>query len=231
MHKFALVTVLFDYPLDYLPRIYNRAIEYMNKDDIYVARFNNLLPLDASYYEKLYIYKIKYLLEYLKENIAGKYEFMLFVDATDTNFYKHPSTLIGEFLQFNKSIVFNAEQELWPHTSWTYKYENKSRPGPFQYLNSGLYVGYVNSIIYHLQNIIDSDYAGKVEDQSTWTIEYLLHDDIEIDSHGKLFFSSYKNKSYVSLTEDNKVVLSISPYVVHDNGPYTEDTLKITELL
>jgi len=231
MHKFALVTVFFDYPLNYLPRIYKNAIKYMNKSDIYIARFNNLLPPDASYYEKLYTYKVEKLLEYLKEHIRGNYEFMLFVDATDTNFYRNPTTLIDDFLTFNKSIVFNAEQELWPHTIWTDKYQEKHRSGPFPYLNSGVYVGYVDAILQHLQNIVTSNYEGKIEDQSAWTIEYLLHDDLEIDSHGKLFFSSYKNKSYTSLDENNKVTLSISPYVVHDNGPYTEDTLKITEIL
>jgi hypothetical protein len=231
MHNFALVTVFFEYPPEHLPRIYKRASEYMDTKDIYIARFSDSIPRDSSYYEKLYTYKIKKLLEYLKEHIIGKYEFMLFVDATDTNFYRNPNTLIDDFLKFNKSIVFNAEQELWPHTIWTDRYVNKNRTGVFPYLNSGVYVGYVSSIVQHLQKIVDNDYEGRLEDQSAWTIEYLLHDDIEIDSHGKLFFSSYKNKSFVSLDNNNNVTLSINPYVIHDNGPYTEDTIKITEFL
>lgn len=231
MRKFALVSLLFDYPEYSMPLIYDTAKKYMDVEDIYVARFNNLLPPTASYYEKLYVYKIKELSTYLKKYILSKYEFMLFVDATDTAFYRNPTTLVEDFLQFNKSIVFNAEKELWPETIWTHKYNEKVRSGPFPYLNSGVYIGYVDKIIWHLDNIITQDYEGRVEDQSMWTIEYLCNQDIEIDSEGKLFFSSHKNKSYVSINEENKVTLSTSPYVVHDNGPFSEETIKIAHLL
>lgn len=231
MHKFALVSLFFDYPENSMPLIYDTAKKYMDINDIYVARFNNLLPPDASYYEKLYTYKIKMLSEYLKEHILGKYEFMVFVDAKDTAFYKNPYTLIEDFLKFNKSIVFNAEKELWPATIWTHKYEEKVRTGPFPYLNSGVYVGYVEKIIWHLDNMVEKNYEGRIEDQSMWTIEYLLHDDIEIDSEGTLFFSSHKNKSYVSLDQHNTVTLSLSPYIVHDNGPFLDETIKIAHLL
>jgi hypothetical protein len=214
-----------------MPLIYNKAVQYLNNDDIHIARFSNEIPSNSSYYEKLYTYKIKKLSEYIKNNIFGKYEFMLFVDATDTNFYKNPSTLIDDFLKFNKSIVFNAEKELWPETEWTVRYAQKNITGPFPYLNSGVYIGYVEKIHWHLENIIKNDYTNRVEDQSAWTIEYLLHDDIEIDSHGKLFFSSHKNKSYVSFDEDAKLNVSTSPYVVHDNGPFLEETIKIAELI
>jgi hypothetical protein len=227
----AIVTVFFDYPEDSLPRIYNKAAKYFNSEDIHIVRLHGV-PREASLYEKLYTYKIKQLLPYLQSHIEGKYKYMLFVDATDTNFYKSPETIIETFLTFNKSIVFCAESELWPATSYTHLYDQKVRTGPFKFLNSGGYIGFTQDIIAHLENILEKDYEGKIEDQSTWTIEYLLHDDIELDTEGIIFFSTHLNKRYVEVEDTDKVgLLGISPYIVHDNGPYGEDTLKITHLL
>jgi len=176
----ALVSLFFNYPDDRYPVIYKNALKYFNAEDIYIGRFGGL-PEDSSYYEKLYRYKIFYLLDFLKEKVKNKYKYMIFVDATDTNFYKDPSDIINEFLKFNKSIVFNGEKELWPVTEQTHLYSTKNIPGPFKFLNSGGYIGYTESIISHLQNIVDKEYPNRIEDQSAWTIEYLYSDDIEID--------------------------------------------------
>lgn len=225
----ALVTVMFDYPSDALPLIWNNALKYFEKEDIYIGRFSGL-PYESSLYEKLYTYKIKHLLPYLKENILGKYKYTLFVDAKDTNFYKNPHALVNDFLDFEKSIVFCAEKELWPETKYTHLYSNKVRNGEFKFLNSGIYIGYTEKIVNHLEQILANDYEGKIEDQSTWTIHYLLNEDIEIDSEGLLFFSTHKNKSLVSIKEEN-ISLKLSPYIVHDNGPFAEETIKIAHLL
>jgi len=226
----ALVSLFFNYPDDRYPVIYKNALKYFNAEDIYIGRFGGL-PEDSSYYEKLYRYKIFYLLDFLKEKVKNKYKYMIFVDATDTNFYKDPSDIINEFLKFNKSIVFNGEKELWPVTEQTHLYSTKNIPGPFKFLNSGGYIGYTESIISHLQNIVDKEYPNRIEDQSAWTIEYLYSDDIEIDSEGKIFFSTHKNKEYVEIINNIPTINKLSPFIVHDNGPYGDDTVKIADLL
>jgi len=227
----ALVSLYFEYPENQLPLIYSNAVKYLGEENVYIARFDGV-PRESSYYEKLYRYKLFYLLPYIEEHILGKYEYMLFVDAKDTNFYRDPSTLIEDFKSFNKSIVFCGERELWPTTNLTHLYSTKERTGPFAYLNSGAYIGYTAKIVEHLQNIVKEDYKERIEDQSTWTIEYLLNDDIEIDSEGKLFFSTHTTKSYTFEDSTGKIVLTgINPYIIHDNGPYGEDTLKFAHLL
>jgi hypothetical protein len=225
----ALVTVMFDYPADAKPLIYDNALKYFDEKDIHICRFNGL-PADSSLYQKLYTYKITHLLPYIKEHILGKYKYMLFVDAKDTNFYKDPRTIVEEFLTFNKSIVFCAEKELWPETQYTHLYSEKVRSGQFKFLNSGIYIGYVEKIVEHLETILKNDYQSKIEDQSTWTIHYLLNSDIEIDSEGTLFFSTHRNKDLVTIVDD-KVILKLSPYVVHDNGPFLEETVKVAHLI
>jgi hypothetical protein len=156
---------------------------------------------------------------------------MLFVDALDTNFYRDPYDIIDIFETFNSSIVFSAEKELWPITKYTHLYDKKERLGIFKYLNSGGYFGYTNKIVEHLENIVKNDYDGRLEDQSTWTIEYLLSDDIKIDSEGKIFFSTYLTKEYVISNNDKINLIGFNPIIIHDNGPYTEDTFKFAELL
>jgi len=231
MKKLALVSLFFNYPDDRYPLIYENSLKYFDKEDVYVARFGGL-PEDSSYYEKLYRYKLFYLLPYIKEHILNKYEYMLFVDATDTNFYKDPSDIIDTFKSFNKSIIFCGEKELWPHTQYTNMYDNKERLGPFKFLNSGGYIGYTEKIVSHLENIVNKDYEGRVEDQSTWTIEYLLHNDIDIDSEGKIFFSTHLNKEYVIIDDNGKINLNnLNPYIIHDNGPYGDNTYKFAHLI
>jgi hypothetical protein len=98
-------------------------------------------------------------------------------------------------------------------------------------LNSGLYIGKTDSIVNHLQDIIQQNYHERITDQSVWTIQYLLNEDISVDQNYKLFFSTHKAKEYVDLYEKNVNLNGINPYFVHDNGPYNEDTIKITHLL
>ena len=230
LKEVALVSLFFNYPHDNMPLIYNNALKYFDKEDIFIGRFEGL-PEDSSYYEKLYRYKLYYLLPYIKDNIWKKYKYMIFVDATDTNFFRNPSDIVEVFKSFNKSIVFCGEKELWPSTQYTHLYDNKIRKGPFKYLNSGGYIGYTDRIVEHLENIVEKDYEGRVEDQSTWTIEYLLSDDIEIDSEGKIFFSTHLNKQYVSVENENINLNGINPFIIHDNGPFSEETFKFAHLI
>lgn len=230
MKDVALVSLFFDYPDHSFPLIYNNSLKYFNEEDVYIARFTGL-PEGSSYYEKLYRYKLFYFLPYVKEHILGKYKYMIFVDAKDTNFYRDPNSLIEEFLKFNKNIVFCGEKELWPLTNYTNLYKNKINSGEFKFLNSGGYVGYTTEIVKHLRNITEKDYPERVEDQSAWTIEYLLSDDIEVDSEGKIFFSTHLNKELVDENEGKFLLKGLNPFIIHDNGPYGDNTIKFAHLI
>jgi hypothetical protein len=152
------------------------------------------------------------------------------LDATDTNFYSDPSRLINDFQNTNKSIIFCAEKGLWPPTKYTHLYDNKPKLSTSCYLNSGIYFGKTNKIINHLNNIIQNEYS--IDDQGAWTAEYLLNNDIDIDQKNKYFLSTYCNKNLIKSTSP-KVEFNneICPIVIHDNGPYNDDTIKLTEIL
>ena len=229
MNKIALITALFDYPDYYQPSFYKNALKYFSPEDIHVVRNSGLI--DGSYYDKLYFYKTVKVLEYIETNIVGKYDYILFLDATDTNFIKSPEGIIEKFKSLNCNIVMGAEKGLWPPTNYTHLYDNKRVINDSKYLNSGTYFGYTDKIIYHLKDIIEKEYQTGIDDQGRWTIQYLLNDDIIIDQERDFFFSTLDTKHSVKIEGSEISLLNLGAYIIHDNGPYTENTIKLTEFL
>ena len=201
MESTALITVLFDYPTDWEPKFYKNSLKYFEESNVHILRYNNIFQSD-SYYEKLYHHKIIKLNEYLKTNILGKYQHVLFLDATDTNFVSDPNRLINYFKENDKSIIFCSERGLWPPTKYTHLYNDRPKLSESCYLNSGVYFGLVDKIIQHLDKIIEEEYS--IDDQGAWSAEYLLSTDIEVDQENKYFFSTFNSKELIN-TENNSV--------------------------
>ena len=187
-NKIALMTVLFDYPDYYLPTFYENALKSYNQEDIHIVRFNKLIDSE-SYYDKLFYYKVIGLLEYIESHVVGKYDYILFLDATDTNFISSPNNIIDSFKEYDCSVLLGAEYGLWPPTNYEHLYDSKPKLTDKFYLNSGTYIGYTDKVIYHLKDIIEKKYQENIDDQGRWSIQYLLNDDIKIDQECKIFFS------------------------------------------
>jgi hypothetical protein len=230
MSKIAIITALFDYPDYYQPSFYNNALKYFSPEDIHVVRNSGLIT-DGSYYDKLYYYKTVKVLEYIQTHIVGKYDYILFLDATDTNFIKSPEGIVDKFKSLNCNIVMGAEKGLWPPTNYTHLYENKRVINESKYLNSGTYFGYTDKIVYHLKDIIEKEYQTGIDDQGRWTIQYLLNDDIIIDQERNFFFSTLDTKHSVKIEGSEISLLNLDACIIHDNGPYTENTIKLTQIL
>jgi hypothetical protein len=230
MSKIAIITALFDYPNYYQPSFYNNALKYFSPEDIHVVRNSGLIT-DGSYYDKLYYYKTVKVLEYIQTHIVGKYDYILFLDATDTNFIKSPEGIVDKFKSLNCNIVMGAEKGLWPPTNYTHLYENKRVINESKYLNSGTYFGYTDKIVYHLKDIIEKEYQTGIDDQGRWTIQYLLNDDIIIDQERDFFFSTLDTKDSVKIEGSEISLLNLDACIIHDNGPYTENTIKLTQIL
>jgi hypothetical protein len=226
----ALITVLFDYPLNYNPVFYKNALKFFNQNDIHVVRYNNIFKGD-SYYDKLYFYKVVKLLEYIENNIKNKYRYILFLDATDTNFYSSPENIIQKFEDKKCSIIMGAEKCLWPPHSYTHLYDKKNINSEYKYLNSGTYFGYTESIFSHLKTIIENEYDTGIDDQGKWTIQYLLNDDIIIDHKCEFFMSTLNSKQYIKIINNTFNIETFNPIIVHDNGPHNNETIKISDKL
>ena len=230
MEKIALLTALFDYPENYIPTFYKNASKHFNSDDIHIVRNSGLIT-DVSYYDKLYFYKIVKVLEYIEQHILGVYDYILFLDATDTNFISSPDNLIEKFNDLSCSIVMGAEKGLWPPTNYTHLYDKKPILNDYKYLNSGTYFGYTDKIVYHMKQIIEEEYQTGIDDQGKWTIEYLLSDDIMVDQKQEFFFSTFNSKNNLKIDGKNVGLLNSNAFIIHDNGGYNDDTIKLTDLL
>ena len=230
MKQIALITSLFDYPDHYVPSFYKNACKYFNEENIHIVRNSGLIT-DGSYYDKLYFYKVIKVLEYIDKNIKGVYDYILFLDATDTNFISTPVNIIEKFKKLSCSIVMGAEKGLWPPTNYVHLYEKKPILTEYKYLNSGTYFGYTDKIIEHLKQIIENKYQTGIDDQGQWTIEYLLSDDIIIDQTQDFFFSTFNSKDNIIFKENKITLNNSSACIVHDNGGFNDETIKLTDLL
>ena len=230
MQNVALINALFYYPDYYEPSFYKNALKYFSPEDIYIVRNSGLIT-NGSYYDKLFFYKTVKVLEYIEKNIIGKYEYILFLDATDTNFIKSPEGIIEKFKSLDCSIIMGAEKGLWPPTNYTHLYENKRVINDSKYLNSGTYFGYTDKIVHHLKDIIEKEYQTGIDDQGKWSIQYLLNDDIVIDQERDFFFSTLDTKDSVKIENNEVLLLNLDAYIIHDNGPHNENTIKLTQIL
>jgi hypothetical protein len=230
MNNIALVTTFFDYPEYTMPCFMNNAKKYFKEEDIHIIRYFTENVTLNSLYEKLYIYKIVKNIEYYKKYLLGKYKYMIFADAKDTNFYRPPTDIIQVFEEFNCNIVFCGERGFWPPINEKYLYDTKEKNTDSFYLNSGLYIGYTDKIIEHMEIIIRQN-RTVYDDQGHWTLEYLLNNDIKVDQESKIFFSTFETKNLITVSEDGTYVISSAPYMVHDNGPFGDTTLKIAHLI
>jgi hypothetical protein len=124
-----------------------------------------------------------------------------------------------------------AEKGLWPPTNYVHLYDNKPIITDYKYLNSGTYFGFTDKIVTHLKQIIDKEYQNGIDDQGKWTIEYLLSEDIIIDQTQDFFFSTFKSKDKINFDGDNISLINSSACIIHDNGGFDDETIKLTNLL
>lgn len=230
MTDIAVVASLFDYPSEWIPTFYKNANKYFDKKDIHISRNHSLIS-DCSYYDKLYYYKVVKLLDYILEHILNEYKYVLFLDATDTNFISSPEEIIKKFESFDCSVLLGAEYGLWPPTNYSHLYDKKPKHSDKFYLNSGTYIGYTDKIVYHLKDIIEKKHQEGIDDQGRWSIQYLLNDDIKIDQECKIFFSTYLSKKDVIVSNNKYSLKNLEACIIHDNGPHGDDTLKLTDLI
>lgn len=228
MNELALITALFDYPDNYRPSFYNKAS--IPKEHTYIVRSYKILPETASYYDKLCYYKTQCVLNYmLEKDFENQYEYVLFMDATDTTFVKPiDESFISAFKSIGCSILFCAEKGMWPQTEYSHLYTEKTYISESQYLNSGVFFGYTKDVIRYLKIICEGKLAQGIDDQGQWSIQYLLNNDIVLDHKKEFFHSTYMSKEF--LTEDRKFV-GIDPYLIHDNGGYNDETIKLVDYL
>jgi hypothetical protein len=230
MGRVAIVSILFDYPNNFIPTFENKLLKDFNKDDYYVIRYNseNDSIKNESYYFKFTHFRIKKFVEFVETNILNKYDYFVLLDATDVGYVGNIDTIPKILDEYQCNILFGAEMNLWPNTDYSHLHDDKKIKTVYKFLNAGVFCAKPQYFISHVKNIIDRGLFGLC-DQGNWQIEYLLNTDIELDYNNKLVLNTYLAKNDININENVITFNTNTPIFVHDNGGYNEDTIKIME--
>lgn len=230
MNRVAIITILFDYPNNFIPSFESKLLENFNKEDYYVIRYNseNENIKNESYYFKFTHFRIKNFVEYIKNNILNNYDYFVLLDATDVGYVGNINNIPNVLEEYKCNILFGSELNLWPNTDYSHLHEKKQIKTPYKFLNAGVFCAKPEYFISHVDNILKRELFGLC-DQGNWQIEYLLSDDIELDYKNKLVLNTYLAKSDISIDGGSVFFKNETPIFVHDNGGYNDDTTKIVD--
>ena len=230
MSRIAVVSILFDYPNHFVPTFENKLLSDLNKEDYYVVRYfsENDEIKNESYYFKFTHFRIKNFVNFVKENLLGKYDFFILLDATDVGYVGNISNIPNLMNEYGCNILFGSERNLWPNTDYSHLHVNKTIETPYKFLNAGVFCAKPSEFISHVDNILKRGLVGLC-DQGNWQIEYLMSSDIQLDYNNKLVLNSYLAKDDINIESGVLTFKTNTPIFVHDNGGFNDDTIKIME--
>jgi hypothetical protein len=148
-------------------------------------------------------------------------DIVLFTDAYDVYYSGDKKTVLERFKKMNKPVVFGAEKCCYPDG-------NKSTLYPktnccFPYLNSGLFIGRVESLKECMKNFENESVQDNCNDQLWWTNKFLERQDlIELDYDNKLFLNCVWCNENDLIINGDKVIFkhnNSTPQFIHGNGP------------
>lgn len=152
---------------------------------------------------------------YIKNN-----DIVLFTDAYDVYYSGNKTTILERFKSFNKPIVFGSEKCCYPDAGKSSLYPDTH--SCFRYLNSGLFIGRVESLRKCMENC-ENEFIGDTDDQLWWTNKFLDNQNIiELDYDNKLFLNCVWLNESEFIFEKDKVTFIPNrsvPQFIHGNGP------------
>ena len=129
-------------------------------------------------------HKINLVKEYIKDKKDS--DVLLFLDGYDTFLSDNTDEIISRYIEFSHSIVFSSERFCWPDEliGSDLKALNGDQNTPYQYLNSGMYVGRIGELKKLLSAPIEN-----YEDDQLYVQKQLLKGECDIvcDVEGYLF--------------------------------------------
>ena len=132
-------------------------------------------------------HKINLVKKYIKDKKDS--DVILFLDGYDTFLSDSTDEIISRYIEFFHKIVFSSERFCWPDEGYAddLKALNENQNTPYQYLNSGMYVGRVGE----LKKLFSAPIENNSDDQLYVQKEYLKGEcDIVCDVEGYIFSSS-----------------------------------------
>lgn len=200
---------------------------YLNFSDTFSPyNFDNLPYVGVSKRKDLIYGKIFLLLEFVKENILGRYEYICHVDYSDVKFCKPFCEMMEKFENSNQEIIISTEKNCWPYLdtvrTWVDFYLEDVE---FTFVNSGGVISRVEKFVEILEKLKLLCLNSKIDfwdDQGVW--QYLdLSENIHKDSTCEYFFSTaLLDETYFTL-KDKKLITKFGtePFVIHDNSSFS----------
>lgn len=230
MNDIAIITILFDYPSNFVPTFEKKLLEVFDKKNYFVIRYfsENENIKNESYYFKFTHFRIRNFIKFVEENILNKFNYFVLLDATDVAFLGNFESIPLIMNEYKCDILFGAERNLWPPTEYSYLHDDKKIDSNYRFLNAGAFCAKPELFIKHSNNIIKRGLFGLC-DQGNWQIEYLLNDNIEIDFNNKLVLNTYLAKDDLIIKNNIVEFKTNVPIFIHDNGGYNDETIKLLE--
>ena len=124
----------------------------------------------------------------VKEFIQDKadHDIILFLDGYDTFLTDHIDEIILRYIEYSKKLIFSSERFCWPDEGLAsdLRAKNADQNYPYQYLNSGMYIGRVDE----LKKLFDAPIENHEDDQLYVQKQYLKGEcDIVCDLEGYMF--------------------------------------------
>ena len=129
-------------------------------------------------------HKINLVKEFLKDK--KDHDIILFLDGYDTFLTDYTDEIISRYIEFSHSIVFSSERFCWPDERYGSKLKalNSDQSTPYQYLNSGMYIGRVDE----LKKLFAEPLKNSDDDQLYVQEQYLKGEcDLVCDIEGYIF--------------------------------------------
>ncbi|XP_045469942.1 procollagen-lysine,2-oxoglutarate 5-dioxygenase [Harmonia axyridis] len=179
-------------------------------------------------------WKINLLKNALQEH-KSQNKIALFTDAYDVIFLRNLEDIVEKFKEIGAKVLFSAEAFVWPDVKLTDKYPVVKEGKRF--LNSGMYVGYVDQLLELLEkeNLEDED-----DDQLFFTKAYLDEEfrekiGMKLDHKSEIFMNLHGAENEVEIVEKESkenpkyklknVITHTEPMLVHGNGPSKKTAL------
>ena len=131
--------------------------------------------------------KINLVKEYIKDKKDS--DVLLFLDGYDTFLFDSISEISYRYLEFNSEVVMSSERICWPVEllSENLKALNADQSTPYQYLNSGMYIGRIG----RLRELFNAPIKNSDDDQLYVQSQYIQNPEgIVMDVEQYIFMTS-----------------------------------------
>ena len=160
--------------------------------------------------------KLREVSDFLKNPNLNKNDIILFTDAYDIAYFGNKTDIIKRFKEFERPIIFGCEKYCFPDPNLKTSYFIKNTE--FPYLNSGMFIGYVEDLRKCIGNY---SYNDEDDDQRFWTKAFFENQRIiGLDYNNDLFLNMHDiNMEQFSFENDTVFYKNRNPLFIHVNGP------------